>query len=130
VTIFLTTHNLAEAERLCGLVGVIRRGRLLGFGTPSELRSARGAPVVRITGRGLTDAVEAELAARPGVEGVARSGDELVVHLAPATDVAPLVAWLVGEGVGIEEVRRDRASFEDVFLDLVAESSSAAGAAR
>ncbi|MFP5354230.1 MAG: ABC transporter ATP-binding protein, partial [Gemmatimonadota bacterium] len=31
VTIFLTTHNLAEAERLCSLVGVIRRGKLLDY---------------------------------------------------------------------------------------------------
>jgi ABC-2 type transport system ATP-binding protein len=123
VTIFLTTHNLAEAERLCGLVGVIRRGRLLGFGPPSELRSARGAPVVRITGRGVSDAVVAGLATLPGVETVAPSGEELVIHLGPGADVAALVAWLVGEGVGIEEVRRDRASFEDVFLDLVAETS-------
>jgi ABC-2 type transport system ATP-binding protein len=32
VTIFLTTHNLVEAERLCDLVGVIRRGRLAALG--------------------------------------------------------------------------------------------------
>jgi len=128
VTIFLTTHNLAEAERLCGLVGVIRRGRLLGFGTPAELRSARGAPVVRIAGRGVTDAVVAGLAALPGVATVTPTVEALVVHLAPEADVATLVAWLVGEGVGIEEVRRDHASFEDVFLDLVSDESSAAAA--
>jgi ABC-2 type transport system ATP-binding protein len=128
VTIFLTTHNLAEAERLCGLVGVIRRGRLLDFGTPSDLRSARGAPVVRVAGRGLTDALVAALSALPGIASVAREGDEVAVRLTTGTDVARLVAWLVGEGVEIEEVRRDRASFEDVFLDLVAEETPAEGA--
>lgn len=123
VTIFLTTHNLSEAERLCGLVGVIRRGRLLDFGAPAELRSSRGAPVVRITARGLTDAHVARLAADPAIHDVARDDRTLVVRLGDAGDVAPIVAWLVGEDVAIEEVRRDRASFEDVFLELVAEES-------
>jgi ABC-2 type transport system ATP-binding protein len=37
VTIFLSTHNLAEAERLCGLVGVVHHGRLLALAPPREL---------------------------------------------------------------------------------------------
>ncbi len=123
VTIFLTTHNLSEAERLCGLVGVIRRGRLLDFGTPSDLRSARGAPVVRITGRNLSDAQVAQLRGQPGIDDVALDSQTLVVRLAANGDVAPIIAWLVGDGVAIEEVRRDRATFEDVFLELVAEES-------
>jgi ABC-2 type transport system ATP-binding protein len=41
-TIFLTTHNMAEAEKLCNLVAVIRQGRLLAFGNPAELRARGG----------------------------------------------------------------------------------------
>ena len=41
-TIFLTTHNMAEAEKLCNLVAVIRQGRLLAFGSPAELRAGGG----------------------------------------------------------------------------------------
>src|SRR5690606_1385262 len=126
VTIFLTTHNLAEAERLCSLVGVIRRGKLLDYGTPAALRTARGAPIVRIAGHGLTDEVLQGLARTPGVAGVQRANDEILVSLAPRADVGALVAWLVGQGVGIEEVRRDRASFEDVFLELVASEATPA----
>lgn len=37
VTVFLTTHNLTEAERLCTLVGVIRGGRLLALAPPARL---------------------------------------------------------------------------------------------
>ena len=123
VTIFLTTHNLSEAEKLCALVGVIRRGRLLDFGTPSALRTARGAPVVRITGRGLSDDILAEVGTLDGVSDVSREGETLVLVLSGNSEIAPLVAWLVGRGVGIEEVRRDRASFEDVFLEMVGQDS-------
>jgi len=41
VTVFLTTHNLAEAEKLCSRVAVIRQGRLLAEGRPDELRAQR-----------------------------------------------------------------------------------------
>ncbi len=38
VTVFLNTHNLAEAEKLCAQVGVIRKGKLVTIGNPDELR--------------------------------------------------------------------------------------------
>jgi ABC-type multidrug transport system ATPase subunit len=38
VTVFLTTHDLAEAEKLCQQVAVIRHGKLLAIGRPDELR--------------------------------------------------------------------------------------------
>jgi len=41
-TIFLTTHNMAEAERLCDRVGVIRHGKLIAVGAPAELRARSG----------------------------------------------------------------------------------------
>ena len=119
VTIFLTTHNLSEAERLCSLVGVIRKGRLMGFGTPTELRTARGAATVRISGRGFDYPVVESLGTQPGVASVSREADSVVVTLAEGGAVPPLVAWLVDAGVEVEEVTRERASFEHVFLDLV-----------
>jgi ABC-2 type transport system ATP-binding protein len=42
-TVFLNTHNLAEAEALASLVGVIRKGRLLALGSPAELRRGSGS---------------------------------------------------------------------------------------
>lgn len=40
LTVFLTTHNLTEAERICGLVGVVRQGRLLAVAPPAQLGRA------------------------------------------------------------------------------------------
>lgn len=127
VTIFLTTHNLAEAERLCALVGVIRRGKLLDFGAPTALRSARGAPVVHIAGHGLDDALLADLAGITPVASLERDNSGVVVRIAPDGDVPAIVAWLVARGVGIEEVRRDHLSFEDVFLELVSSDGTPPG---
>ncbi len=51
-TVFLTTHNLAEAERLCALVGVINRGKLLAVGRPDELRARSGSERAEIVATG------------------------------------------------------------------------------
>ncbi len=44
ITVFLTTHNMPEAERLCSQVAVIRQGRLVDVGPPAELRAKAGRP--------------------------------------------------------------------------------------
>jgi ABC-2 type transport system ATP-binding protein len=122
-TIFLTTHNLGEAERLCARVAVVRQGRLLAVGSPSELRASRAAPRIDIVGRNLAAALP-RLRAMPGVEAVDDKDDRLVVRLAGAASAAPLVRAAVEAGAEVEEVRREGASLEDVFLKLVEEGSA------
>lgn len=120
VTVFLTTHNLMEAERLCDLVGVIRRGRLAALGPPGSLRP--GNPnLLRITGTGIDPAIADLAAAVQGVERASVSDGALEVALAEGCRPALLVAILVEHGVGIDEVRRDRPSLEEAFLELVTE---------
>ncbi len=122
VTVFLTTHNLAEAEKLCHLVGVIREGRLLAVGSLNELRSRARAPQVTVTGRGFTDEVLALLRARPEVTEAALQNSVLSLTLRKRTEIAPLVAALVKAGVQVDEVRRDEVSLEEVFLTLMEEA--------
>jgi ABC-2 type transport system ATP-binding protein len=119
VTVFLTTHNLNEAERLCGQVGVIRAGRLLAVGSPESLRSGRDSGRVEITGRGLTEAMATLLRSRAGVHAATVDDCRLTISLAPGESVAPIVTWLVQNHVAIEEVRKSRATLEDAFLDLM-----------
>jgi ABC-2 type transport system ATP-binding protein len=126
VTVFLTTHNLAEAERLCHLVGVIRQGRLLAVGTLAELRARQGQPRLVVVARTVPERAVAALRAQPGVEAVTPTHEGLVVTLHDSSvDTAPLVSLLVQQGVDVAEVRREQASLEDVFLTLMAEESQA-----
>ena len=121
VTVFLTTHNLAEAERLCGRVAVIREGRLRAVGHPDELK-ARSATRAEVSGRGFTEAMRSEIRARPGVVRAELQNGRLVLELAESADTAPLVALLVQSGALVEEVRKDTGSLEDVFLTLMEEA--------
>ena len=122
VTIFLTTHNLVEAERLCDIVGVIRRGRLAALGPPSSLRPS-DSTAVRVTGSGIDQLIADAAAAVPGVLEATVVDGALEVRLMEGARAAPLVAMLVERGVAIEEVRRDRQSLEEAFLELVSDDA-------
>ena len=119
VTVFLTTHNLNEAERLCSQVGVIRGGKLLAVGSPETLRARRDSGRVDIVARGLTDDLVMQLGARSDVRSATANGADLTLSLNNGASAAPIVAWLVQHDVAVEEVRRARATLEDAFLDLM-----------
>ena len=121
VTVFLTTHNLVEAEKLCTQVAVIRQGKLLAVGHPDELRARGGGPRVEVIGRGFTDAILARLRARPDVTSAEVVNGRLALTLHDGAEAAPLVTDLVAAGAQVEEVRRGQASLEDVFLTLMNE---------
>jgi ABC-2 type transport system ATP-binding protein len=121
VTVFLTTHNMAEAEKLCSRVAVIREGSLVALGHPDELRARAGGPRVEVVGRGFSEEALARLRARPEVAAAQAQDAHLVIDLRAETDTAPLISLLVGAGVQVEEVRRGKASLEEVFLTLMEE---------
>ena len=125
VTVFLTTHNLAEAEKLCQQVGVIRNGSLLAVGAPDQLRTQTGHPHVEISGTGFTAEAMAALQARPEVAGVQQRNSRLSIELRQAAEAAPLVSLLVAHGVQVEEVKKRAANLEEVFLALMEEESKA-----
>ncbi len=127
VTVFLTTHNLAEAERLCSQVGVIRGGRLLAVGSPESLRARRDTGGVEIVTHGLPDEIVALLRDRPDVRSVSADNGRLTLSLAPGTSTAPIVALLVQHDVDVEEVRKARATLEDAFLELMGSDANANG---
>lgn len=122
VTVFLTTHNLAEAEKLCSQVAVIRQGRLLALGSPDALRASSGGPQAEIIGRNLGGPVLEQLRNRPEVTRADLQNGHLLLGLRPDADLAPLIALTVSAGGQVEEVRRGKASLEEVFLTLMNES--------
>jgi ABC-2 type transport system ATP-binding protein len=121
VTVFLTTHNMTEAEKLCSQVAVIRAGRLVAMGHPDELRARAGGPRVEIVGRGFTKDALSLLRARPEVVAAETTNGHLSIDLLQEAATAPLVSLLVSAGAEVEEVRRGKASLEEVFLTLMGE---------
>lgn len=123
VTIFLTTHNMSEAEKLCSQVAVIREGSLVALGDPDELRSRVGSSRIEVTGRGFSERVLETLRVHPQVVSIEAINNHLSIDLIAETDSAAFVSMLVGAGAQVEEVRRSKASLEEVFLTLTGENN-------
>jgi ABC-2 type transport system ATP-binding protein len=133
-TIFLCTHNLDEAERLCDRIGVFKQ-RLIAVDTPDALRrqlfgrqtvihlASDGAPASEA---GTLDQLAAVVAALPGVQHVQpllAAGDDaqrLVVSLDdPAARNPAIVRALVQQGAEVQFVNEMKHSLEDVYLSLI-----------
>jgi ABC-2 type transport system ATP-binding protein len=121
VTIFLTTHNLAEAEKLCNQVGVINHGQLLALGSPADLRSRTSAPRLYVSGQGFSSQVIENLRGNTLVSRVQQHNGQVVMDLNDMARSHEIVTQLVSAGVQIDEVRKEKADLEDVFLRLVEE---------
>jgi ABC-2 type transport system ATP-binding protein len=123
VTIFLTTHNLGEAEKLCNQVAVINHGQLLALGSPADLRSRTSAPRLYVSGKGFSPQVIESLRANTLVNAMRQNNGQVVIDLSDLSRSHEIVAQLVGAGVQIDEVRKEKVDLEDVFLRLVEEEN-------
>ena len=119
-TVVLSSHLMSEVEQIADRVGVIRDGALVAEGTVEQLR---GRPGLRISARPIDDAVRI-LGAQPGVDAVERRNGALAVTADPA-QAAALNRALVGADIEVAELAVERASLEDVFLDLTTEGEEA-----
>ena len=99
-TIFLTTHYLDEAEQLADRVAVLRQGRIVREGAPSELTSGPADTEIRY-----------------------RVGDEEVVERTrePTRRVYELAGEALARGEELEALEVRRPSLEDVYLELTNE---------
>ena len=122
-TIFLCTHNLDEAERLCDRIGVIRQ-RLIAVDTPEGLRRSLFG---RQTVIQLLEATPAHVQALSGLDFVShvkQEGNKLLVSLADPDAQNPiLVERLVSAGGKVQYVSEVKHSLEDVYLTLVREET-------
>jgi ABC-2 type transport system ATP-binding protein len=121
VTVFLTTHNLLEAERVCDRVAVIRQGKLLAEGPPESIRGG-GKRKLEVTATGIRPALVARLMNTPEVTGADVDPEgRLILALADGAETAPLIRLMVETGVEVSEARIAEASLEETFLALVDE---------
>ncbi len=124
-TIFLCTHNLDEAERLCDRIAVMRT-HLIAVDTPENLRrrlfGRRTVIQVRNPAPGMAEAIRA----LPFVHAVEQVDARLLIDLSdPEAQNPVLVSRLVGLGAEIQSVTELRHSLEEVYLSLIEEEKTA-----
>lgn len=120
-TIFLCTHNLDEADRLCDRIGVIKQ-RLICVDTPMRLRTKLYGSGVHVRLRAVAPEFVATVQALPFVQQVHQTEHGLSIKLdEPATHNPELVRALVSAGADIQFVEEVEHSLESVYFDLLAQ---------
>ncbi|HVC39891.1 MAG TPA: ABC transporter ATP-binding protein [Candidatus Dormibacteraeota bacterium] len=126
VTIFLTTHRLEEAERLCDRVAILST-KLRLVGRPDELRAQLFKRSLEVRLRAELADPDSVLAALPGVERweASASGSYLLGVSDPEIAAPGVARALVNAGADILSIAESRHSLEDVYLELVHEDVEA-----
>jgi ABC-2 type transport system ATP-binding protein len=118
-TIFLNTHNLDEAQRVCDRIGVLRT-RLLAVGAPDELASRYFGRATLIQLREVRSEHLQAVRSLPNVLDVKQENSALIVTVAdPKRDNPAIVSKLVSLGAGIAYVEDVKRSLEEIYLKLI-----------
>jgi len=120
ITIFLTTHYIEEAERLCERIAFIVNGRIVrSERTADLLQPVQGKNVLRLF---ISDSVanlfQDMSTAFPRYEFQSASDGQLWVESADPINLAPLIRFLEERGIQVSEARRHLPSLEDVFVEV------------
>lgn len=120
-TIFLCTHNLDEADRLCDRIGVIKQ-RLICVDTPMRLRTSLYGSGIHVRLHAVAPEHIATVQALPFVQEVHQTECSLLIKLdEPKTNNPELVRALVYAGADIQFVEEAQHSLESVYFDLMAQ---------
>jgi ABC-2 type transport system ATP-binding protein len=119
-TILMTTHYIEEAERLCDRVAIVDAGKIIAIGSPRELqeRSATQSAIEMTLNR------EWEQGALPDWPEAIRavlSEDKRHINVTsskPARTLVEMVKWVDANSMELEDVRLNRPTLEDVFIEL------------
>ncbi len=123
-TIFLNTHNLAEAERLCDRIAILK-GKLVAVDSPRNLERSLYNRKTIVHLESVPDAVLAAVQRLSAVKAARASDNKLILDMDdPERDNPEVVRAIVEAGGNIQYVTELRSTLEDVYLKLIKEASA------
>jgi ABC-2 type transport system ATP-binding protein len=123
VTVFLSSHLLAEVEQVATRIGIIDKGRVIFEGSPDELRASTHDEATLVTDR----AREAEQLLAAGGWSTRYTGNgHITVRVNGRSDVAVINRRLVEGGIPVFGLHVAQPSLEDIFLNLTGQPAGAA----
>ena len=117
-TIILATHDMAEAEQMSDRVAILLQSKIVNIGTPLEI-TATGAGLTKISVRTQTSSLSAPGITFPAVSQY-KLKDEYNIYF--SSDIGPtvsaIIAHLAAQGDALIDLRVERPSLEDRFLEI------------
>jgi len=120
-TVFMTTHLMEEAERLCDRVAIIEHGRIIEMGSPADLvrRHCPERTVVLETGEPLT---KERLRSIPSLDTVTQKDSQFILQGTGDDFVTGVIHCLSEHRIRVTDFRTVLPNLEDVFLKLTGRS--------
>jgi ABC-2 type transport system ATP-binding protein len=123
-TIFLNTHNLDEAERLCDRIGILKT-KLIAVDSPKNLERSLYNRRTIVHMEKVTDAVLAAVKNLNSVKNMRVSENKLILDMDdPEKENPELIRTIVGAEGSIQYVTELKSTLEDVYLKLIREAST------
>ncbi|MFO7835979.1 MAG: ATP-binding cassette domain-containing protein [Candidatus Thorarchaeota archaeon] len=122
-TIFLTTHNMAEANELCTEIAIINQGRIGTIGTPEKLKQAMDrVHSVEVIFENRTSQIIRDLGDLNSVREVEKRGDKVRLYTTePSATLSEVFAFAEDRNLKLISVNTLSPTLEDVFLELTGE---------
>jgi len=120
-TVFLTTHLMEEAERLCDRVAIIDHGRVVDIDTPEALVN-RHCPERTVEVETTDDQAVERLGRVTGVESVTRDGARIAIRGRSVEVMTGVIRCLAEHRILVTDFRTIVPNLEDVFLKLTGHS--------
>jgi ABC-2 type transport system ATP-binding protein len=120
VTIFLTTHNIEEANLICERVAIINKGKIAAIDSPERLKKTiQSVQSLEVAFEDTSPQRTAELRTLPGVSEVRKEGDKFRLYTGdPAALLIQIMAFAQAHHTRIVSVATLGPTLEDVFIKL------------
>jgi len=127
-TVFLCTHNLVEAQKLCDRVAVMEHGRMVALGTPAELARQyvkRLDVQIEIAPEQIDAALQILSNASSLTRGLPHRTNGSLIQTVTGREAIPnLLTLLVGQGIRVYRLSANEPSLEDVYFALHGEKEN------
>lgn len=119
MTIFLTTHYMEEADRLCDRIGIIDNGKIQATDAPQNLKNALGSGIITLLleNRNTVSDLVSAIRKIEFVKDVAENEGKVTVFSSKGAEVAPMIFSLSTDlGIQIKSVSITEPTLDDVFI--------------
>ena len=124
-TIFLSTHNMDEVQRICNRIAILNKGQIQLTGNLSELRKKMGEDSVTfILSAPVSDELKEKWKKDNEFKLLSENGNEYT--FASDLDRAKLTNMILEEGIDVVSVKRNDAGMEEMYKKIIAEGGKGA----
>jgi len=119
-TIFLSSHNLDEVQRICNRIAIIDRGEIKLFGELESLRQEMGKSGIIIkSSKNISEQAINEIKGLPRL-GLKEVKDKSLIFMPDeGTETSDIISFLSSRGIKVEEVIKQEASLEEMYSNIL-----------